>query len=67
MQDLPLPVQRAHDGICRPHFRLELAQALQAFDSACVGMVEGQILLESFSGAQLAPDFVCGGSRGEYL
>jgi hypothetical protein len=29
-------------------------------------MVEGQILLESFSGAELAPDLVRGGSRGEY-
>jgi len=66
MQDLPRSAHRAHDGICRPHFRFDLAQALQAFDSACVGMVEGQILLESFSGAELAPDLVRGGSRGEY-
>jgi hypothetical protein len=66
MQDLPLSTHRAHDGICRPHFRFDLAQALQAFDSACIGMVEEQVLLESFSGAELAPGLVCGGSRGEY-
>lgn len=30
-------------------------------------MVEGQILLESFSGSELAPDLVSGGSRGGYL
>jgi len=41
------------------HFRFDLAQALQAFDSACVGIVEGQLHLEwVFLGAELAPHLV---------
>ncbi|OKL62632.1 hypothetical protein UA08_01901 [Talaromyces atroroseus] len=42
---MPLSSHRAHDGICRPHFRFDLAQALQAFDPACVSMAEVQVLL----------------------
>jgi hypothetical protein len=33
MHDLRLSAHRAQAGICRPHFRFALAQAVQAFDS----------------------------------
>jgi hypothetical protein len=43
MQDSPLSAHRAHLGSCRPHFRFELAQALQAFDCVCFGIFNDQI------------------------
>jgi hypothetical protein len=55
MHGMPLSAHRAHVGICRPHFRFDFAQALQAFDSACVGMVEGQTRV------------CCGGRKGSVL
>lgn len=34
----PRSAHRAHDGICRPHLRFDLAHAPQAFDSVCFGI-----------------------------
>ncbi len=42
----PYPRSVRTDGICRPHFRFDFAQALQALGTACVGMIEGLILVE---------------------
>lgn len=38
-QDRPLSTHLTHEGTCLPHFRFDLAQALQAFDSVGVGIV----------------------------